>query len=798
MMNLRIPFKDLIQIFGIILSSIIIYEILDMIISDDYSTIRIFVASGLALGVSLFAYPTVLKTHIVRQQYDINLRMYEAVLRANQAINECITEEQLFEKIVDLVTRQSGLDCAWIGKFDPDTNDLRPITSAGITLEELNGMLLPELCDVTMGVGLGARSFRSGESVIETNLEHPLFDKIVRDHHWKSGAAFPILCFQRPCIIMTVYSSDTNTFDTKNVQLLEELSTHIGFAIDAYATQQRQRYDADQYKSILQTTGDGFWVVDQAGQIIDVNDRYCNMVGYTRDEVINKHVWDFSLSEKSDVLKSLHDRQINPSGLFETNHRTKNNEVLSIEISYTYQPTANVFISFLRDITDRKRTEDELNSYINRVQYLAFHDSLTGLPNRAVFLDRAQQSVFTSKRLDTAMAVMIIDFDNFKHVNDSLGHAGGDFLLQSMATRMQANVRDCDTLARLGGDEFGLIIDNLPMQDAVNISETIARKLINCMQQPLLFEDHPMYMSISIGVAIHPTHSDMLDALLKRADLAMYQAKDAGRNNFKIYTESQYPVKYDQLDIQNGLHRALYENNIVAYYQPKLDIRLNRVCGAEALVRWNDGNTLVPPSVFIPISEESNLISLICERVMELACEECSKWHAAGSDMTVAVNLSVRQFQDDYVVDMIRRSIQQYELSPNAVEVEITESIAIHDSDAVRLILGAISEIGVSIAMDDFGTGYSSLSGLRDLPINVVKIDQSFIRQLNIDEESTFMVRAILHLAKGLKLTTVAEGVETEEQLRFLKEHGCDVAQGYLIGKPMTADEFYSTYISCN
>ena len=798
MMKLRIPFKDLIQIFGIILSSIIIYEILDMLISNEYSTLRIFVATGMALGVSLFTYPTVLKTHIVRQQYDINLRMYEAVLRANQAINECITEEQLFEKIVDLVTRQSGLDCAWIGKFDPDTNDLRPITSAGITLEELNGMLLPELCDVTTGVGLGARSFRSGESVIETNLEHPLFDKIVEAHNWKSGAAFPILCFQRPCIIMTVYSSDTNTFNTKNVQLLDELSTHIGFAIDAYATQQRQRYDADQYKSILQTTGDGFWVVDPTGRILDVNDRYCNMVGYTRDEVINKHVWEFSLSDKSDVLRALQDNQKSHLGLFETKHHTKTGEVLSIEISCTYQPTANVFISFLRDITDRKRTEDELNSYISRVQYLAFHDSLTGLPNRAVFLDRAQQSVFTSKRLETAMAVMIIDFDNFKHVNDSLGHAGGDFLLQSMATRMQANIRECDTLARLGGDEFGLIIDNLPIQDAVQISETIARKLIDCMQQPLLFEDHPMYMSISIGVAIHPTHSDMLDTLLKRADLAMYQAKDAGRNNFKIYTESHYPIKYDQLDIQNGLHRALDENNIIAYYQPKLDIQSNRVCGAEALVRWNNGNTLVSPSVFIPISEESNLISLICERVMELACEECSKWHAAGSDMTVAINLSVRQFQDDYVVDMIRRSLQQYQISPNAIEVEITESIAIHDSDAVRLILGAISEIGVSIAMDDFGTGYSSLSGLRDLPINVVKIDQSFVRQLNIDEESTFMVRAILHLAKGLKLITVAEGVETEEQLHFLKEHGCDIAQGYFIGKPMTADEFYSTYICCN
>lgn len=226
--------------------------------------------------------------------------------------------------------------------------------------------------------------------------------------------------------------------------------------------------------------------------------------------------------------------------------------------------------------------------------------------------------------------------------------------------------------------------------------------------------------------------------------------------------------------------------------------RDNKICGAEALIRWNKNDTIITPSVFIPIAEKSNLISLLCERVLKLASIECSKWTMAGSNLTIAINLSVRQFQSDTIVDTIKRTIHDYNISPTLLELEITESIAIHDNESVRNILGAISNIGISIAMDDFGTGYSSLSGLRDLPINIVKIDQSFVRNINIDEESTFMIKAILQLAKGLKLTTIAEGVETEEQLIFLKENGCDIAQGYLIGKPMPADEFFTKYISCN
>lgn len=345
-MKLRIPYGDLIRIFGIVLSSIIVYAVLDTIVSTECSTPRIFIATGLALGVSLFVYPTVLKAHVVRQQYDINLGMYDAVLRANQAINDCITEEQLFEKIVQLVTGQSGLDCAWIGKFDPDTNYLRPIASAGISMVELEAMMMPELSDVTTGVGLCARAFRTGESVVETELKHPMFHNITDIHHWKSGAAFPILCFQKPCVVLTVYGSDTYTFNTKNVRLLEELSTHVGFAIDAYATQQRQRYDADQYASILQTTSDGFWVVNPSGLILDVNDRYCEMIGYPKSEVLNRHIWDFSLMDQSSVLESLYQKRLLSQGdLSETKHRTKKGEILTIEISCTYQHNTDVFIS---------------------------------------------------------------------------------------------------------------------------------------------------------------------------------------------------------------------------------------------------------------------------------------------------------------------------------------------------------------------------------------------------------------------------------------------------------------------
>lgn len=790
-------YKDIIQFFGIVLASIVVYAILDSLISTECSTPRLLLAIGLSIGVTTFVYPLILRERIIKQQYGINLEMYKAVLTANQAINECSTEEQLFEKIVNLITTQSELDCAWVGKYDAASQTLIPVAHTGIDIQSLYSLLGNNLTDVNHGTGPCSRAFRENKIIVESHFDEPPYTMIRDTYGWQSCAAFPILCFQQPCIVLTVYSSQPNTFNPKNLQLLDELSTHIGFAIDAYATQRKQKQAAEQYESILKTTNDGFWVVDSQGRILEVNDRYCQMVGYSREELLSKHIWDISLLDRDQTVDTLDAKRFNSQGtLYETKHRTKYGEVLSIEISCTYQADTDVFISFLRDITARKKTETELNSYINRVQYLAFHDSLTNLPNRAVFQDRATQAVLTAKRLGTTMAIMVIDFDNFKHVNDSLGHAGGDFLLQSMAIRMQHNIRECDTLARLGGDEFGLIIDNLHLEHDVEIAQTIASKLIDSMQQPLMFEDHPMYMSISIGVAIYPQHADSFEELLKKADVAMYHAKKSGRNNFKIYTNDQYTLRHNQLEIQNGLHKALEQNKIVTYYQPKLNIHTNQICGAEALVRWKRGEEIVPPSVFIPVSEETNLISLICERVMLLACRECARWNTNGrTDLSVAINLSARQFQDNHVVDMIRRAIVTNNISPNMIEVEITESIAMIDNNTVQRLLGAISNTGVSIAMDDFGTGYSSLSGLRDLPINVVKIDQSFIRNLNVNEEATFMVQAILQLAKGLKLTTVAEGVETEEQLEFLRENGCDIAQGYLIGRPVPADEFFDRYI---
>jgi diguanylate cyclase (GGDEF)-like protein len=435
-------------------------------------------------------------------------------------------------------------------------------------------------------------------------------------------------------------------------------------------------------------------------------------------------------------------------------------------------------------IAERERAEE-------RARVLAFHDALTGLPNRLLFNDRLRLALAQARRHKRSMAVMFVDLDRFKFVNDSLGHTLGDELLRQVAERLIATVRHTDTVARLGGDEFTLLLPDLhgPEDAAQN-----ARKILNATRRPFLLDGRELYVTPSIGVAVYPEDGRDVDTLLKNADTAMYRAKDEGRDNFQCYTATMNHHALKRLSLESGLRRALPNHELSLEYQPVVNLDGGEIHGFEALLRWKHpllGS--VAPSEFVPVAEATGLILPIGPWVLRTACAQVRRWQETRDyPLAIAVNLSARQFEQADLAEQILRALEETGLSPENLEIEIVESSAMRNTDGAVRTLRALKDIGVRISIDDFGVGYSSLSYLRRLPIDTLKIDRSFVRDITIDPDDAAIVGAVVDLAQTLKLRVVAEGVETEEQLSFLKDRGCDRMQGYLASVPLPPDACFS------
>ena len=436
----------------------------------------------------------------------------------------------------------------------------------------------------------------------------------------------------------------------------------------------------------------------------------------------------------------------------------------------------------LRYAIERKRIQEGLS-------YLAQYDSLTGLANRNLFRERLGRALIRVDRNKSLVALMFIDLDRFKNINDTLGHDAGDELLIEVSKRLEKCTRDGDTVARLGGDEFTVILEDIKHVDDAAI---IARKILVAMEPAIKLSGYEVFVTPSIGITIYPLDDTSVNNLLKNADTAMYRAKERGRNGFQFYTAGMNTRTIERLELEAGLRRALKNNEFVLYYQPKIAIDNRQIIGAEALIRWQYKKLgLIPPLKFIPIAEETGLIVPIGEWVIRTACKQIASWQEAGfSDLRMAVNISARQFKDSDIAKVVLDAVIQTNIEPQHLEVEITESMLMEDTSINISALKELKEHGVHISIDDFGTGYSSLSYLKRFHINALKIDQSFIRDLTTDSDDAAIASAVIALGQSLRLTVVAEGVETEEQLIFLKTHGCHEAQGYLFSKPLPAEDF--------
>jgi diguanylate cyclase (GGDEF)-like protein len=438
------------------------------------------------------------------------------------------------------------------------------------------------------------------------------------------------------------------------------------------------------------------------------------------------------------------------------------------------QNLANTISAFM----ERKLVEDRLSR-------MAQFDALTGLPNRTTYLDRLAHTLEEAGRDQRPVAVLFVDVDRFKAVNDTLGHAVGDALLVAIAKRLKDAVRSGDTIGRLSGDEFALVLAHLAREDHAGL---VAQKITRALSTPFEIEGHTVYVSGSVGISLSPCDGTDPEVLLKNADLAMYRAKQSGRNGYQFYLPQMQERAVGRLRLETRLRDALERDEYVLHYQPKLDLRTGRVSGLEALLRWQSDDVLVSPTEFIGVLEDTGLIIPVGERVVSKVCAQIRAWQDAGiAPLPVAVNISARQFHQDRLDAVLARLLGESGVDPRLLELELTESLLMSDAEAAISTLRRIKDRGLLLALDDFGTGYSSLSYLKRFPLDAVKIDRAFIRDVMEDPSDASIVTAIVNLARNLELKVIAEGVETPQQMSFLRQRGCDEVQGHYIAPPMPA-----------
>lgn len=479
------------------------------------------------------------------------------------------------------------------------------------------------------------------------------------------------------------------------------------------------------------------------------------------------------------ILKELLEKNEHRNGNLLIREVKVDEEVFEQHVHYLSE--SQLIRSYIFDITERKRAEEIL-------QYQAFHDALTDLPNRALFQEQLALAIANAHRNEAQMAAIFLDLDNFKKINDTLGHSTGDRILQLFAQRLNTCLRGGDTPARWGGDEFTIL---LPHIKSVEETAKLAQRLLEGLKQPFEVGEHQLYVKCSLGIAVYPQDGEDAEALLKNADAAVYRAKEKGRDRYQFYSSTMTSQVSEWLRLEHQLYQAIAKEQLFLCYQPQLDLATGQILGIEALVRWHHPELgLISPAKFIPLAEDNGLIVPIGEWVLKTACAQNKALQKAGlPSLKVSVNLSARQFQYANLVEMVARTLEETKLDPQWLELEITETTIMQNVNFARWALERLQQLGIRISMDDFGTGYSSLGYLKQFPFHTLKIDQSFVRDLTDDSRDTAIVSAVIALGRGLNLRIIAEGVETQQQVDLLRTLNCEAIQGYWLSKPLKAEE---------
>ncbi|MBD8193242.1 EAL domain-containing protein [Pseudomonas fluorescens] len=556
--------------------------------------------------------------------------------------------------------------------------------------------------------------------------------------------------------------------------------------------QRRAEKDLRMAATVFEHSTSAILITDPAGYIVQANEAFSRVSGYAVADVLDQLPNMLTVDEQQEahlryVLKQLHQHSTWEGEVW-LKRRNGEHYPAWVGITAVFDDEGDLasYVCFFSDISERKASEQ-------RIHRLAYYDALTHLPNRTLFQDRLHTALQSAERQKSWVVLMFLDLDRFKPINDSLGHAAGDRMLKEMATRLLGCVAEDDTVARMGGDEFTLLLQpRVSREMALNRAIHVAEQILASLVKPFVLEGREFFVTASIGIALSPQDGNELSQLMKNADTAMYHAKERGKNNFQFYQADMNASALERLELESDLRHALEQNEFVLYYQPQFSGDGKRLTGAEALLRWRHPRRgLVPPGDFIPVLEELGLVVDVGDWVISEACRQLKTWHQNKVRVPkVSVNISARQFSDGQLGTRIATILKDTGLPPACLELELTESILMREVNEALHILDSLKNLGLSIAVDDFGTGYSSLNYLKQFPIDVLKIDRTFVDGLPSGEQDAQIARAIIAMAHSLNLAVIAEGVETHEQLDFLREHGCDEVQGYLFGRPMPANRF--------
>ncbi|MEW6646324.1 MAG: EAL domain-containing protein [Pseudomonadota bacterium] len=695
-------------------------------------------------------------------EHYLRLRSVDSVVRGRlQMLPETATLAQMAA-----LMRSSAVDAVVVSYADGDWGILTERDVVRLVARQCGNEAVGTLASRPLvTVGQNTSLYRVRTLLTESKLRHV---GVVRD----DGTLVDIVSF-------------SDILSGMELVYVQELQHALRERDEALNISQRNLHLAEK---VIESSLEGIMITDANSIIISVNPAFTRLTGYSAEEVVGKSPALLSSGRHDKAFYDEMWRQLRENGHWqgEVWNRRKSGEtypeLLTIAAISDRDGKLTHYAALFSDITELKESEE-------RIRHLAYYDALTGLPNRRLLEDRLRVALAHAHRNHRQLALLFIDLDRFKRINDSLGHEVGDQLLIAIAQRLRDSVREDDTVARMGGDEFIAVLSDIETPEH---AMHIARRLIDALRQPVYVDGHELVVTTSIGMSIYPDDSEDAALLLKNADIAMYRAKDSGRNSFQLYAPAMNARSLEHLALESALHRALEREEFELYYQPLLDAGSSRVIAAEALLRWRHPDLgLVPPADFIPLAEETGLIISIGEWVLRSACEQLAQWRRQGHGaLRMSVNISARQFHQHDFAAIAGRCAQQAGVSAQQVTLELTESMLMDDALETIRMLGQLHSQGFGIAMDDFGTGYSSLSYLKRFPLDELKIDRVFIRDIERSQEDAAIVSATIGLAHSLGLRVVAEGVETAAQLNYLQRQGCDFVQGFHFSAPVTAAEF--------
>jgi len=589
---------------------------------------------------------------------------------------------------------------------------------------------------------------------------------------------------------------DTEGLPLHAIILVEDINAQKEAEKNLADAQQALRASEQRYRTVFQTTIDSVSISHLSdGRFIDVNKQFLEVIGYSREEIIGHSSLELGIwndpRDRENLVEILRQNRISRD--YETRFKRKNGEVFWVQCSTTVIEIEGVpcMLGVMRDITGAKSAADTIHD-------LAFYDPLTHLPNRRLLLDRLQQNIAAGIRNPRKNALLLVDLDDFKTLNDTMGHEAGDSLLQEVARRLVDCVREVDTVARFGGDEFVVMLEDLSQatEEAAAQAKQIAEKIFAAVARPYLLDNRECHSPCSIGITVFGTHLDTSSEILQQAELAMYQAKAAGRNAIHFFAPALQAAVNARAALEDDLRRAIKSQQFVLYYQPQ--VQHGRLIGAETLLRWNHPRRgLLDPAEFISVAEETGLIVSLGMWGLEVACRQLGAWaqRSDAADIILSVNISARQFSEPDFVEQVLDVLKTTGANPKNLELELTESLLVHNIDDVVARMNELNAAGIRFALDDFGTGYSSLSYLKRLPLNQLKIDRTFVKDILVDVASAAIAQTIISLGKAMGLSVIAEGVETEEQLECLASFGCNAFQGFLFSPPVPLEEFDHAWI---